>query len=325
MQLRVIETLDPEPPVLSIDGIALRGPNLSHRVGNRTPEHLRADTVAAMVAELIARPEEYLALRRDHPVVAVGDYSAGAALAVFLLLEPDLSLTSLQLLLEAATAADYHCLNSDNGVRVALILDGLRRAPPAELTEAMAVASGRGEQIATLFAYALQLLPTVLVEPQRFPAYWHEELNRTHRWLNEFRQGRHQILARDADLDLIHVLSRGWFDHRALRTIAPESRTLVSIEQGGGFSHVFTYEVESFYDMETIEAPERHDPAPWAEELSGLDGASWRADPDLDAPLVRMRSASTPSRITPDALWQRLATLLEKADGLDVDWPEPPA
>ncbi|MAE69123.1 MAG: hypothetical protein CME06_01495 [Gemmatimonadetes bacterium] len=318
MQLVLIDPAQTDRELISIDGIAPRGPNFSHRDGNRTPDDYRADTAAGIIARLIDDRPAYSRLASAHDEIAATRYSPGAVLAVALFLRPDLATAHDELILEAATAAEYECLNSEDGVRVALVLQGWADQPPPELREMLDQKPSALAKEQLRFEYALESLPRLLDQPSSFSEYWLRPLKQTRAWLDRFRERRHRIASRDLDLDFVHVISDGPVDRRALRTVSWESRTLVSERMTFGWDHVFTYELESYFDIESVEPPDRHDLAPLVRRLEKIDGTGWRADTDISQPIVRLTSGPRRSDLEPNDLARVVIPFLEKADGLDI-------
>jgi hypothetical protein len=317
---------DPGAEVLSIDAVAPAGPTLSHRPGNRTADAWRGDSAAEVVSRWLdacaaaggARDPGGLLQAATERGVVLGPYGAGAAIAAYLFatkLEPG---EERNLLLAAAVAADYGCFNLPEAVQIALILQGFSAQPPPRLRREMESAEGEEERQRICFGFALEQIPKLLREPDRFPAYWRDSLAATQNWIEEFRVGRHRLLAVDDDLDLVQVLAAGRCDRRALRTIAPQSRTLVSEKRAAGWRHEFTYEVESYFDMESLETPPRHALASLAVSLSGADRTQWNCDAELEAPVVQLRGLG--SRLAPEEVREAIVAFLEKADGIDIDW-----
>ncbi len=318
MRFVLIDPAETARELVSIDGIAPRGPNFSHRDGNRTPDAYRADTAAGIVARLIEDRPVHSRLFAAHDEIAATHYSPGAVLAVALFLRPELASSHEELILEAATAAEYECLNSGDGVRVALVLQGWADQPPPDLRELLDEKHSALEREQLRFEYALENLQRLLDHPTSCADYWLRPLKQTQAWLDRFREGRHRITSRDLDLDFVHVVCEGPVDRRALRTVSWESRTLVSERMTFGWDHVFTYEHESYFDMESVEAPDRHDLAPLTRRLAQIDGTGWRADSDISGPLVRLVSGPRRSDLEPDDLARIVISFLEKADGLDI-------
>ncbi len=318
MRFILVDPVRAERVLVSIDGIAPRGPNFSHRVGNRTPDDYRADTAAGVIDRLLDDGAARDRLVADYGTLAATQYTPAAVLAVHLFLDGHAAVEDRDLILEAATAADYGCLNTEDAVRVALTLQSWAEQPPRELRTALRSVHQPLAREQICFEYALRHLPHLLAEPAIQPECWRRSLAMTQAWLEAYRRKRHSLVLRDVDLDLVHLVCDGPIDRRALRTVTWESRTLVSQRMAVGWDHVFSYEVESHFDVESSDPPDRHRVGALAARLAELDQAGWRADTDLSRPLVHLVSGPRPSTLEPEQVGSELVTFLEKADGLDI-------
>lgn len=307
--------------VVSVESIAPLGLNLSPRRGNRTPEELRGQSSVECVLALRSDSRRLEEVMRRFEILTADHYGSSAALAIRTMLwGPE---DGGALLEEAAVAATYGCFNSVDGVRLDLTLEAF-----ADRERSPIRAQFQGKSVSEISALAHELaqeeLPAILREPSRYRELWEEGLARVQAHLRDFSRGRVEFVLEDDDIDFTAVEVRGPLDRRALRTVCENSRTLVSYAVAGGWCHEFTYEIESWMDVDIIETLPRHDLAVLARQLNDLESGSalrWGWDRNFDVPTCGMRAGlegGEPSTLTPAQVSQIVHHHFWNADGVAI-------
>lgn len=93
---------------------------ITHWTGNETPDSLYADTSTEMALKLAKKQNDYLDF--SNAVVLNNHYDTDGVCSVWSCLEPKLALEYEKLLVEAAEAGDFGEWNSDEGLKLDLVI-----------------------------------------------------------------------------------------------------------------------------------------------------------------------------------------------------------
>ncbi len=160
-------------PHVQVDGAALPGTvlSLSHWPGSGTPDALRADTSALIVAR-------YLAAGADGPevdAISTNHYDEDGLLAIWLLLErPEPGDPARDLAIAAAEAGDFGSWTDPWAPRVAIAAMGMAergRTPFPEVNRVHARA-GAGDPAGALHRAVLPRVRGLLDDPGRYAMLW---------------------------------------------------------------------------------------------------------------------------------------------------------
>ncbi|MFN7131732.1 MAG: DUF6687 family protein, partial [Myxococcales bacterium] len=253
--------------VLSVDGIAPTGPNLSHWPGNRTPVALRADTSTEILLKAIALPDVWSVLKRE--VVTNNHYDTDGLLSVWAALNPVWARQHSALLCDAAWAGDLSRFTSREAVILDLCVAGLNEHPKSPLASELAgLPADSPERLARVFAHALEHLPELVARPERYRPLWEEGLAAAEAGFEAFESGRAKLIAIEPLIDLVAIQSEAPLAPLAFRTRAPRARTLLCIGRPGRWSYRFRDEIESWFDLQTVRTPARVPLAPLTQTLT---------------------------------------------------------
>lgn len=242
-------------PVLSVDGISPKGPNLSHWPGNRTPAILRHDLSTGIVLRFAALPkkerEEFL---QGVEIVTNNHYDTDGFLSVWAALYPEKALRVAQPMLHAAEAGDFSLAPTPEAVKLDLIVEAF--ANPSRSPIGLELWSLADEdRYERAYRELIGLMPRLLEDSASFKSLWKEPFARfesSHEYLQ--REG---AVRRYPDIDLAVIESDRELDRRALQTAAQSDRALFVRHSPQGNLVSFWYAVTSWFDLVTIRKPSR--------------------------------------------------------------------
>lgn len=283
--------------VLSVDGIAPTGPNLSHWPGNRTPAALRADTSTESVLKALSMPRVWEVVRRE--VVTNDHFDTDGLLSVYAALHPDVARSESALFCDAAWAGDLCRFTSREAVILDLCVSGLNEHPDSPLAAELSRLPERSpERMGKVYGWALERLPDLIAHPEPYRAMWERPLAAAEEGLEAFERGDARIISVEPLIDLVTIVSERPLPPLAFRTRAPRARTLLAIGRPGRWSYKLREEIESWFDLETLRPPRRVSMRPLADALTEADTTPWTLSPGDDALVPTLYCH--PSRLEPE-------------------------
>jgi hypothetical protein len=273
--------------VLSVDGVAPVGPNLSHWPGHRTP-HALADlrTSTEMVLEAAHGPLA-AGLRRE--VVTNTHLDTDGLLAVAAALRPELW-PARRLLCDVATTGDFDRPTTRDALVRDRCIAGWAEHPASPLAAELARLDRPG-RLALGFEYGLAHLDAALLDPSPWSALYREDVERFDADLARLGALDLRVLP-EARLLVVRAAER---IHRVVLRSCQPDRISHLLEQAGEGAWVFTEVIDSWF------APTRglHPPRLPLERL-------WEA-------LAALGRAQQTRCDGPDALWPSLAFTTDAA------------
>lgn len=108
---------------LSLDGTVSNSVHFSHWQGNETPAEVKADTSTEIALNLVASPNR-ARLTRGIELVTNNHFDTDGVLSVWTVLTGERALELRDKLIPAAEAGDFSELNSEDGVRASIAIQG---------------------------------------------------------------------------------------------------------------------------------------------------------------------------------------------------------
>lgn len=280
-------------PKLSVDGTVDNAIHFSHWHGNQTPESVRADTSTEIALNLVA------AANRDElthgiELVTNNHYDTDGVLSVWTVLVGERALELREELIAAAEAGDFSELNSEDGVRASIVIQG--SDSPTDNTGsplAQHLAGERFDDDARSYELVLPHVERVLTHTGEFEELWREPWNRIQTALESFANGTSRVEeGSDAKLSIVtlapEVFSPDGFrpgrDSAPFTAITQNARGeifLIATPLEGGWAYRIDYPYYSW--AETIVRPriQRRDLGGLMNQLNELEensSAKWKLD-----------------------------------------------
>lgn len=288
MEFRFYRESLAETPVLSVDGICPKGPNLSHWPGNRTPAILRHDLSTGIVLRFAALPkkerEEFL---QGVEIVSNNHYDTDGFLSLWAALNPEKALRVSQPLLQAAEAGDFSVAPTPEAVKLDMIVTAF--ASPAKSPIGLELWNLSDEdRYERAYGALLGTMPRLLDQIGDFKSLWKEPFARFED-SHEFLRQRGAI-RRYPEIDLAVIEADRDLDYRALQTAAQADRVLFVRHSSQGNLFRLWYAVSSWFDLITVRKPPRLPLEDLARRLSrecpGQDG-QWIAE-SIEMPIAHL-------------------------------------
>ncbi|MCZ6696232.1 MAG: hypothetical protein O7A63_06805, partial [Acidobacteria bacterium] len=247
-------------PFLCVDGVVPDGLSLSHWPGNRTPQHLRADTSTEMALKLARDPERDTWLK-GVTIVTNNHFDTDGLLSVYAVLHPEEALQHEKALVMAARAGDFGEFNRPEAFR----FDAVVKAFDDDLRSPLGAAI-RGlpehERYQTIYDHLLGLLPGLLYETGRFKSLWSSALGEAMRAMMHIGQ---VVRVREHDASRLTVFEASEPIARIARfNCARHHRVLTATHSDDGFIYEMAFQVFSWFDTVTPPRGSRIDLAPLA-------------------------------------------------------------
>ncbi len=317
-------------PHLSVDGMTVSGPNLSHWPGNRTPARYKADLSTGICLAFARAPaEERAAFLAGARMVVNDHFDTDGFLSMLAVTRPDVALPRAALCLEAAATGDYQAYQGEAGFAVDRIVLGLLRHPRSPLAAELPAMSPPHRALRG-YRWLLENATLVLDQPQELAFLWRDEHARITAELAAARAGalRRQEFG---SAGLAVLTSEGDVARMVLNTCAGAFRVLHVQGGEGGPRYRYHDRTESWFEVVTFRPPPRRDLRPLAARLEHLERRAtsaptgqWCADPPDDpvpelyfgAPAAQeygeITRTLTPSALAPGLVAEVLAA------GLDI-------
>lgn len=312
-----------------VDGMPRPGTELtlSHWPRSSTPEHLRADLSAQIVAR--ALEEGYL-----EPVAAdlatIDHYDEDGLCALGMIVVPGLAERHLQLLVEVARVGDFGVVRDRLAAIAAFTINVLLDPERSPLESVRGAAAGR--QFAALgdaAAETLLLLDRLLSSPEEFENIWRAEAAAFDAAVSSLGGSvviedipEHDLALVRVDPGIGKTSSISWAEHAvhpaAVNTVTPRFR--VATIAGDHFELRFRY--ESWVTMATTRPRPRVDLSSLVAELGDLEPAAvkWHFD-GARAIVPELRTVGdAPSGISPDLFVETLVDHLAALDQGPPAW-----
>lgn len=309
-------------PNVVVDGSPNAGTvlTLTHWPGFAQPAGMAVDTSAEMAFAHLDAPV-------DHPpaeLVTNNHFDQDGTVGLFALVRPEVAVANRSLLVDVARAGDFATYRDRRAARASMILHAFadpERSPCAEqLTGAWA------PDAATLYRAALDELPTIIGEPERYRRLWAEEDESLTASEEAIAAGRVTIVD-DAALDLAVVRvddgepartghrfgydTSGPLHPMAVHNATSCTRLLLTHRN----RHLYVDRYETWVQLRSRTPPRRVDLRPLAEELSRAEtnaggDATWDAGPPsaLTPELAPGAASALPADAVEAAVRRHLAT-----------------
>ena len=273
---------------------------LSHWARSGTPRALLADTSAEIVLNYLAAADqqvEALAVSNNH-------FDEDGLLGIYALLNPADARAKHDLLVDASRVGDFDVYRNRSAARIAFAIGALSHAESSPWPKALFTLPF-GEQTAALYERALEILPSLLDDPESFRQYWEGQDHRLTQSEALLDAGQ-VIIEEQPALDLAIV--RLPADAPRLHAAAIHSRTRmvrVAIVQGPRFDFYDRY--ETWVQLASRRPRLRVNLSALAAELNlEQEGAgTWILDSAEDI-IPRLRLQGGAPRIDPDRILTRL-------------------
>lgn len=259
------DDLDPQHTVC-VDGVCEAKLNLSHWPGNRTPTELRHDVSTGIALGMMADRSTRDRYLHSIEIVTNTHFDTDGVLSAFALLQPDLALAHRDLLIEAATTGDLQRFINEPALALDLSLTAIGAEAGASLTEPPATESDQQERRQRQYDAALDAVPELLRDPFCRRDSIEEEMSTILRELGE-RSKIEVEMEPDANLGIL--TSERPLHRVTVNTCAGDAlRVLHRIPFGRGNLYRLHERVESWFDLVTVQAPERR---PWTDLCDTLE------------------------------------------------------
>jgi hypothetical protein len=277
-----------EEPFLCVDGVVEGGLNLSHWPGNRTPNHLRADTTTEMVLKLARDPERETWLR-GVPIVTNNHFDTDGLLSVYGALRPAEALRHETALVQAARTGDFEEFITPEAFKLDAVVtafDDDGRSPIASEIRGLP----QRERYQILYDRLLGMMPGLISGAARYKELWagsFASLMRSLMRIGDVSRVREHPAARLTVIEASEPL-----DRMARFSVARHHRVLTATRTEGGWVYEMAFRIFSWFDTLTPPRGGRFDLAPIAAEFEALEtagGGRWTytGDDSLDARLYR--------------------------------------
>ncbi|MEM9892063.1 MAG: DUF6687 family protein [Actinomycetota bacterium] len=278
-------------PNVVVDGSPNAGTvlTLTHWPGQAQPPGTTVDTSAEMAFAHLDDPVDHAPAE----VVTNNHFDQDGTVGLFALVEPETALASRSLLVDVAHAGDFGTYRDRRAARASMILHGF--ADPARSPCADRLTGDWAADAAALYRAALDELPTIIGEPERYRRLWAEEDESLSASEEAIASGRVAV-AEDADLDLAVIRLDGGEPARSGHRFGYESSgplhpmavhntttcTRLLLAHVDRYLYVDRY--ETWVQLRSRTPPSRVDLRPLADELSAAEsqaggGATWTAGP----------------------------------------------
>lgn len=276
-----------EQEVISVDGIAPKGPNLSHWPGNRTPTPLKHDLSTGMALKLARLSEdEKIDFCRGLDEITNTHYDTDGVLSAHTLLEPDFALKHEEQYLDAARTGDFQVFTTDHALACDLVLAHLADENSPHTQEYRSL--GEVEKKQRQYEIAFDLVPRLMEDPWSLLDGAREEYERVLSDLSFAKDGG-VALSRHEELDLAIIRSDRPLHRIVVNTVAGDLfRVLATVPHGSGHLFRFHYRVESWFELVNVKPPPRKPLESLATFLSALEASEsepeWSCHP-IDVPM----------------------------------------
>ncbi len=265
--------------VLSVDGLAPKGLNLSHWPGNRTPDQFKADTSTEMALKFMKSSDKHRYLK-GLEIVTNNHYDTDGFLSVASILYPDLSIENEELLIDTATTGDFSRFTTHKALKFDLTVSAFSSSSKSPLySEIQDLPEASKRQI--LYDTLLDLYPKLLSGIDAYSYLWEDEYHLILTDLEGLKNGTIRVENyKDIDLGIIDSPER--LHLMALCTATSSNRILAITHHEDGFFYQFQYTVDSWFDLLTRKPLPRLDLKPLASRLNDMESNSmtlWKADP----------------------------------------------
>lgn len=158
-----------------IEGVDLE---LTHWTGNRTPQHLYADTSTEIALHFIAETAQQDDSLYDNALILNNHYDSDGALSCWACLEPKLALKYKDLMVEGAAAGDFGEWSSEAGMKLNFCLENIQ---------------GNTEE--AMYEKAFDSLPSLLEDIQnnngkKYEHLWKDGLEAAQKSYSDYQAGK---------------------------------------------------------------------------------------------------------------------------------------
>ncbi len=265
--------------VLSVDGMAAQGPNLSHWPGNRTPTEFKADLSTGICLRFAKASQE---VQRDFlgdARLAVNDhYDTDGFLSLLCVLHPEIALAREDVLLEAAATGDYQSFQSRRGFAIDRIVLNLA-APHSPVRHHFEGLAGPAKDFAR-YQWLLDHAIEVLDDFETFAVLYQEELDLVEHQL----QDPSIVCQRATNSQLACVTSAAPIHRMALNSHAGSCYRVLHTQLENQAPHYrFHDRTENWFEVQSFSPAPRRNLRPLVETLTDLEpakaDAQWSCDP----------------------------------------------
>lgn len=268
---------------MMVDGVEEARVNISHWPGNQTPEHLKADTTTEMALNLAVDPYADR-LFENIEFVSNNHFDTDGLLSCWAVLHPREALHHREFLTQAAQAGDFGWFTSPEAVKFDLVISAFENPLRSPLRSQFSVMNER-QQLQLIYDTLLEELPELLSNfEERYRDLYEEEFAQQVEAMLKLTNGTAKI-NEYAEAGLSVIESREKLPLTARFNAAQHDRLLTFVEQEGGRTVDFCYDIVTWFETRTISKRPRIELSPLADRLNLLEAsleAEWHPD-SLDA------------------------------------------
>lgn len=290
------EDLDPAR-TLMVDGLTPTGPSLSHWPGNRTPEHLRADTTTEMALRLARDPGRNGFLSGVR-VISNNHFDTDGLLSVWAVLHPEESLRHRRFLVDAARAGDFGTFTSPDAVKFDLMITAFGdpdRSPLAPHWTGM----DDWKRYQAIYEELLGRLPDLFYRTESLRSLWAEKFESIVHSFQRVRDGAATIREYpDSSLSVLETEEE--LEAMARFDSCRFHRVLTAHRDGRGYRYDLEHHIFSWFDTVTAPRGRRIDLTPLAVRLNEIEPARehrwiYTGNDDLEARLCCLDPEGDPA------------------------------
>jgi len=262
-----------------IEGVTLE---LTHWTGNKTPQHLYADTSTEIALKFIAETSQQEDPLYDNALILNNHYDSDGALSCWACLEPNQAMKYQDLMVEGAAAGDFGEWSSEAGMKLNFSLENMK---------------GSTEEV--MYAKAFESLPSLLEDIQnnngnKHEHLWKDGLELAQKSYNDYQAGKIRLTRGPGKMVIVEEGSDATpIDCHALHRALVEENlwkdtTRILLASAGGSQKHFRYQmpghgwVQRLMNRPPIPAANaeslvqqlnsKHGTNVWTSKVSGLSG-----------------------------------------------------
>ncbi|MDD5543227.1 MAG: hypothetical protein PHX83_08635 [Acidobacteriia bacterium] len=265
---------------LMVDGVADSRLNMSHWPGNRTPEHLKADTSTEICLNLAADPYADR-LFENIEIVSNNHFDTDGLLSSWTALHPKEALFHREFLVAAAQAGDFGWYTTPQAVKFDLVVSGFEGSDRSPLHNRLAGLNDT-QKYQLLYEHLLGEMPGLMENfESRYRDLWTEEFKALEQARSALNNGAGQWRHHPAEGLAVFQTDKEFpltsrFNH------ASSDRLLTLLNSPDGLRCEFHFDVITWFETVHVQKKPRLDLTPLASQLNALEKrgeVTWKADP----------------------------------------------
>jgi len=301
---------------------------LSHWPWNRTPEHLRRDTSTHIAYAYL----EDSAAHVEADIVSNSHYDEDGLLSMFALVNPELAMQYKDLCIATSYASDFWKCTDEDAAKLSFVLAAWSDEELSPIPKEVFDAPLR-QRIIGQYTHMLEALPSILEDPFRDEAMWHDEYAFWEQSCNQIVSGEIRIEEKpELDLAIVHVPASfplveirrylGCWQLPVHPFAVTEKTNCSRLVWVHGDKPSFQYRYESWVQIASYRPQPRIDLQPLAHSLNEIDAGDWVFDGvhEVAAGLY----SRTDSSLGPDRFIELLSETLRAEPPAWDPYGEPP-